>query len=68
MFIATRSIQIKNAHPKNVVNPALCALLTQLVFFVKTANLRYQSSSETHGQSVGSGKKGATKVFKQARA
>ena len=49
------------ASKRNVVNPVLCAVLTQRVFFVKTATLRYQSSSETQGQSVGSGKKARRK-------
>ena len=45
------------ASKRNLVNPVLFAVLTQLVFFVKTATSRYQSSSETQSQSVGSGKK-----------
>ena len=49
------------ASKRNVVNPVLCAVLTQRVFFVKTATLRYQSSSETQGQSVGAEKKARRK-------
>ena len=45
------------ASKRNVVNPVLCAVLTQRVFFGKTATLRHQSSSETQGESVGSEKR-----------
>ena len=49
------------ASKRNVVNPVLCAVLTQRVFFGKTATLRHQSSSETQGESVGSEKKARRK-------
>ena len=49
------------ASKRNVVNPVLCAVLTQRGFFGKTATLRHQSSSETQGESVGSEKKARRK-------
>ena len=56
------------ASKRNVVNPVLCAVLTQRVFFWKNCDFTPSVILRDPGSVSWVGKKGATKVFKLARA